>query len=104
MKTFLSRWLRRRKRPGSVSPELQRWLEAAPQSSVRVIVHVAGNPQSRRSAIEDMGLRVHRVFQLVPGLAVEGPAAAVLALAGQPWVTSIEVDRAVHPMPKEQDT
>ncbi|MCD6289978.1 MAG: hypothetical protein J7M34_05690 [Anaerolineae bacterium] len=104
MKTFLSRWLRRRKRSGVIRPELQRWLDTAPQASVRVIVRVTEDPQSCRPAIESMGLNIHRVFQLVPGLAVEGPATAVLALADQPWVTSIEIDRAVHPMPKERDT
>ncbi len=68
---------------------------------MRVIVRVTDEAEVHRAAVENLGLRVHRMFKLTPGLAVEGAAAAILRLADQPWVISIEVDRTVHTMPKE---
>ncbi len=101
MKMSLSRWWRRRSRPDPLSPDLRRQLESVPQARVRVIAHVVDDPEAHRADVEGLGLRVHRVFKLTPGLAIEGAADAVLKLAAQPWVVTIEADRAVHTMPKE---
>ena len=84
-----------------LTPELRRRLEAAPQASVRVIARVTGDAEGHRAAVEALGLQVHRVFTLTPGLAIEGPSAAILRLADYPWVVSIEMDRPVHTMPEE---
>ncbi len=98
---LFSRWFGRRGRPDPLPPALRRQLEATPHASMRVIARVAGDVEARRTAVEDLGLRVHRVFTLTPGLAVEGPSSAILKLADYPWVISIEADRTVHTMPEE---
>jgi len=101
MNKFLSRLLGRSGRPDPLSPALRRQLEASPQALVRVIVRTEGDAEAHHSEAEALGLHVHRVFRLMPGLAVEGAAEAVLRLADQSWVISIEVDRAVHTMPEK---
>jgi len=62
---------------------------------------VTGEAEQYRQVVENHGLRVHRVFRLTSGLAVEGTGEAILNLADQPWVLSIEADRAVHTMSEE---
>lgn len=103
MNGFLSRLLGRPDRPDPLSPALRRQLEASPQALVRVIVRTEGDAEMRRSEAEALGLRVHRVFKLTPGLAVEGTAEAIVRLATRSWVASIEVDCTVHTMPEKGD-
>ncbi|MCS7222800.1 MAG: hypothetical protein RML36_04060 [Anaerolineae bacterium] len=103
MNGFLSRLLGRPDRPDPLSPALRHQLEASPQALVRVIVRTEGDVERRRSEAEALGLRVHRVFKLMPGLAVEGAAEVIIRLATRSWVVSIEMDRTVHIMPEKGD-
>lgn len=64
--------------------------------SVRLIIHTADNPRDHVEEMEQAGLRVHRVFRLIKAVSVEGPASAVLSLAGRDWVKALEEDQEVH--------
>jgi hypothetical protein len=75
---------------------------ADPSAAVLAIVRTVGRAGPRRAAAESAGLTVRHVYRLWPGLAVEGPVAALLALAAQPWVQAIEVDREVKVMGRRQ--
>lgn len=97
-------WFRRSRNvdPDPLPPDLRRELEQAPDSPVRVIVRVADRLETRQEAVEQLGLRVLRVLRLTSAMAVEGPGSAVLRLAAEPWVRSIERDRPVHTMSEEE--
>jgi len=73
-------------------------LQADPQAIVAAIVRTAEAADAHRMEVEAAGLTVRRVFRLLPGLAVEGKAADVLALADRRWVKSISPDQEVHTM------
>ena len=83
-----------------IDPALTALRQADPQATVAAIVRTAGAAEAHRAEVEGSGLTVRRVFRLVPGLAVEGKVARVLALADHPWVTSVSLDREVHVMCK----
>lgn len=77
------------------------------------LTHLQANPDAQTAAIvrcdaldagyiaeaESRGLSVNRQLKLIRGLAVEGRAGDILALAEAPWVLSIEPDQPVHTMP-----
>lgn len=69
-----------------------------PQADVSAIVRTVEAAEAHRAEVEAAGLAVRRVFRLLPGLAVEGKVADVLALADRPWVRSVSLDREVHVM------
>lgn len=73
-------------------------LEANPDQEVSVIIRTAGDATVHAAQVSALGLRVTQYFSLVPGLAVTGPAAAVLRLVDENWVSSIEPDQPVHTM------
>ncbi len=75
-------------------------LRALGRTPVDAIVRV-DDPLVRRPAVEQHGLEVRRVLRLVRGLAVHGPAEALVALANESWVVSIEPDHPVHTMTAE---
>jgi len=77
---------------------IARW-QADPQATVSAIVRTVEAAEGYRTEVEAAGLAVRRVFRLLPGLAVEGKVADVLALADRPWVKSVSLDREVHAMP-----
>lgn len=81
-----------------IDPALTALHEADPQATVAAIVRTAAAADTYRAEIEAAGLIVRRVFRLLPGLAVEGQVAAVIALADRPWVRSVSLDREVHVM------
>lgn len=87
-------------RDQKIDPALIALRQADPQATVAAIVRTEGAAEAHRAEVEGSGLTVRRVFRLLPGLAVEGQVAAVIALADRPWVKSVSLDREVHVMRK----
>jgi hypothetical protein len=79
----------------NIEAALQRALEAYPQRDFRVIVRTGQAAAALVPECKAMGLEVHHVYKLVPGMAVSGSGAGILRLAEQPWVETIEPDQAV---------
>jgi len=79
-----------------LDPELLALASAEPSAGVWAIVRTVGRSAPRRAAAQSRGLTVRHVYRLWPGLAVEGPVAALLALADEPWVQAIELDRKME--------
>ena len=77
---------------------LKEKLERDPRAIANVIVMVQGESSAYASQVSALGLTIKRSFTLIPGLAVSGPASAILALANESWVKSIEEDKPVHTM------
>ena len=82
----------------NISPDLKSKLQKSPAATVRLIVRLADDPSSRVAAVQAHGLIVRHTYSLISAVAVEGAASASLALAEEPWVVSIEEDKAVHTM------
>ena len=70
-----------------------------PDATVRLIVRVTDNPSAHVAQVEAHGLVVRYTYSLISALAVQGAAAAALALANEPWIISIEEDKPVRTMP-----
>lgn len=81
-----------------IQPSLKSKLERAPNSVVNLIVRLKDAPDVRTADVRALGLTVRHTYSLVPGMAIQGTAAASLALAAKPWVLSIEEDKQVHTM------
>lgn len=81
---------------GTVTPALRQAMQAAPQQEFRVIVRTDGSANPLADHCSAAGLQVHHVYALVPGLAVTGSGAALLRLAEEPGVRSIEPDQAMR--------
>lgn len=73
-------------------------LQADPQQSVDVLITTKTKPEENVAQVEGMGLTVKRTYTLRPVIAATGPASAVMALASESWVDSIEPDQPVHTM------
>jgi hypothetical protein len=82
----------------ALKPEYLKSLQQDPQRSVNAIVKTTTDPASNVDRITVLGLTVTRTFSLIFALAVTGPAQAVIGLAVEPWVVSIEPDQPVHTM------
>lgn len=86
--------------PTPPSPKLTPAFEAALrsqlQTDVSAIVRCDRLDPAYVTAAEALGLKVVRRLRLIRGLAVEGPASALLKLAEAPWVLRIEPDQPVH--------
>jgi hypothetical protein len=80
----------------TISQDLKNKLLQNPKATVRLIVRLKDDPSSRVAAVQSHGLTVRHTYSLISAIAIEGSASASLALAGEPWVVSIEEDRAVH--------
>lgn len=85
-----------------IDSELRRRLQTDPDAHVHAIIRTQGDPEQAAARATQKGIAVRRQFTLVPGLAVTGRAAALLDLADEPWVSSIEEDREVHTMTNNQ--
>ncbi len=79
-----------------INPALETKLRDQPDSTVHLIVRLAGPPPDAADQVRALGLDVRRQFRLIPALAVSGPAHAGLSLLDQPWVDKIEEDHEVH--------
>lgn len=71
-------------------------LQANPHKTVDVIIRTNTNPSSQIDQVTRLGLSVTRTFSLIQAIAATGPASAVIALAAEPWVDSIEPDQSVQ--------
>jgi len=85
-----------------IDPELRRRLQAKPDAHIHAIIRTQRDPAQAAISAGQRGVTVRRQFTLVPGLAVTGPASALLSLLDEPWVASIEEDREVHTMTHDQ--
>ena len=82
----------------NISPDLKSKLQTSPNATVRLIVRLADDPNRRVAAVQAHGLTVRHTYTLISAVAIEGTASASLKLAQEPWVVSIEEDKAVHTM------
>jgi hypothetical protein len=82
----------------TLSEGLKSRLQSDRSAIMRVIIKVKGKPSNCLPALESRGLIVHHAFTLIPALAIEGPASAILSLVDESWVLSIEEDRQVRTM------
>ena len=81
-----------------ISADLKSKWEHNPNATTSVIVMTQNESAEYASLMSPRGITVTRVFTLIHGLALTGLASAMLALANEPWVVSIEEDRPVHTM------
>lgn len=77
---------------------LRNTLTAAGDQPVDLIVRTQGKPAQYVAAFAQSGVSVRQTFNLLPGLAVTAPASAILRLADEDWIVSIEPDREVRTM------
>lgn len=82
----------------NISQDLKSKLQTSPNTTVRLIVRLTDDPAGRVAAVQAFGLTVRYTFTLISAVAIEGTASASLKLADEPWVVSIEEDKAVHTM------
>jgi hypothetical protein len=80
----------------TMSQDLRSKLLQNPNATVKLIVRLKDEPNSRVAAVQSYGLTVRHTYSLISAIAIEGSASASLALAEQPWVDSVEEDGAVH--------
>lgn len=80
----------------TVSAEYLKSLRADPEHEVAVIITSSTKPATNIPRVEALGLTVTRTFNLVSAMAANGPAHAVMLLAKEPWVASIEADQPVR--------
>ncbi len=78
------------------SPVFEAALRSQPQTDFAAIVRCDRLDPDYVTEAEALGLKVVRRLRLIRGLAVEGPASALLELAEAPWVLRIETDQPVH--------
>jgi len=84
-----------------IMPDLLRRMREDPESDMRLIVLVEGDPAPAAERLTSGPVRVLRTFTLVPGLAVVGKARDCLRLLDEPWVSRVEEDREVRTMSRE---
>lgn len=79
-----------------IDPAWEQVLRAQPDAQVHAIVRTTGPPPGDPTEWDQRGLRLRHTFTLVPGVAVSGPAHAILKLLDEPWVAHVEPDREVR--------
>ncbi len=82
----------------NLSNELVVLMKESPRARVDLLVRVSDQASAHVAEIQASGWTVRRVFSLTPTLAIQGPVSAAGALAQEPWVVAIEVDKPVHTM------
>lgn len=82
----------------NMRPELKAKLERDPKATVNLIVRLKDAPKHRLDDVRALGLTIRQTYTLIPALAIQGSAAASLALAQKTWVLSLEEDQPVHTM------
>jgi len=87
---FLS--ARRRK----FSPEFWTYLKQHPEARVAAILRIEALEPEFEQQAEAAGCHITRRLHLLPALAVEGQADALLKLAKAAWIKRIESDQPVH--------
>lgn len=84
----------------NIQPDLKSRLERNPNAVFNLIVRLRDAPEAHTADVRALGLIVRHTYSLVPGMAIQGTAAASLALAKKPWVLSVEEDKQVHALSK----
>jgi len=82
----------------TISSTFKAQLERDPKATVNVIVRVQETASLQTQKFQSLGLTVKHAYTLIPGFALFGSASAVLALANETWVVSVEEDKQVHTM------
>ena len=80
----------------AIDSDYLKTLQTNPAQSVAVIIKTAADPKPYLTRLTGAGFTVTRTFSLISAVAATGPAGAVIKLAAEPWVVSIEPDRPVH--------
>ena len=70
-------------------------LQTNPTMVIKVIIRTNENPKLHTEQVEELGLTVTGTTSLIKAIFAYGEASAVLTLAEQPWITSIEPDQVV---------
>ncbi len=78
--------------------DLESKLRREPQAIVNLIVRCQGDVDACAAKAQARGLQVRHTYTLISALALQGTAAAALALLEEPWVVSLEEDKTVHTM------
>jgi len=81
---------------GTIEQAYLKKLQADPQQSVRVIIRTQTKPELNVAQVAAAGLTVTGTTNLIRSIAATGPAGAVIALAREDWVVSIEPDQEVR--------
>ena len=71
-------------------------LEANPEQEVNVIIRTNTAPTMHEVQMAELGLTITRTYRLIKAMAATGPAKAVISLASEDWVSSIEPDQKVQ--------
>ena len=79
----------------AISDDYLKVLQANPEQSVDVIIRTNTDPTANTVQLQSLGLTVTRTYKLISAVAASGPASAVMALASEGWVKSIEPDQEV---------
>lgn len=85
----------------NIAPDFLRQLQADPDATVAAIIRYRRLGADEEAQLAALGLLLRRRLRLIRGLAVEGPARALLALGTAAWVERIEPDLPVHTTPTE---
>ena len=81
-----------------LDPATRASLVSLGDARVDLIVRTDGKPGQYTQACASQGIEIRHLFNLLPGMAVSAPAAAILRLADEDWVTAVEFDREVRTM------
>ena len=84
-----------------IAARLARKWKANPQAQIRAVVRTVADVDETAAILEQRGLTVVRRYHLLPALAVTGTAQALLSLADEDWITSVEEDQLVHTTPSQ---
>ena len=79
-----------------ISPEFWSWLQQHPDANIAAIIRTETLSPEIEQAVRDAGCSIMRRLHLLPSLAVQGSASALMELATQPWVQRIEPDQVVR--------
>ncbi len=79
-----------------IDPTLEQQLKQSPDQAFDLIVRTSGDVTPHLDWFIEAGCTVKQRFRLSPGVAINGPGRAALALLLQPWVVSIEPDDPVQ--------
>lgn len=79
-----------------ISPEFWSWLQQHPDASTAAIIRIETFSPEIERTVKDAGCSIRRRLHLLPSLAVQGSANALMELAAEPWVQRIEPDQAVR--------
>jgi hypothetical protein len=80
---------------GNTDAALLARLQSRPRDSARLVVRVTGDTSLAASRLASRGATVLHVFDLIKAVSISCTGETALALAQEPWVSSVEEDRRV---------